>query len=48
LTALPGIIFAPTFGSKMAASIGMLIAVVVIALLLWPKPAPASSQAVRQ
>ncbi len=38
LTALPGIIFAPTLVTKMPAALGVLIAVVVIALLLWPKP----------
>ncbi len=38
LTALPGLIFAPTLESKIGAYIGVLIAVVVIALLLWPKP----------
>lgn len=38
LTALPGIIFAPTLATKMPAALGVLIAVVVIGLLLWPKP----------
>ena len=38
LTALPGIIFAPTLAAKMPASLGVIIAVTVIALLLWPKP----------
>ena len=38
LTALPGIIFAPTLATKMPAAVGVLIAVVVITLLLWPKP----------
>ena len=44
LSALPGILFAPTVGFKIMASLGVLLAVVVIALLLWPKPklAPAA------
>lgn len=42
LTALPGIIFAPTLATKMPAALGVLIAVVVITLLLWPKPKLAS------
>ena len=44
LSALPGILFAPTVGLKIMASLGVLLAIVVIALLLWPKPklAPAA------
>ncbi len=38
LSALPGILFAPTVGLKIMASLGVLLAIVVIALLLWPKP----------
>ena len=47
LFALPGLLFAPTVMLKIAASAGVLIAIVVIALLLWPKPklAPVSRNA---
>ena len=47
LSALPGILFAPTFAFKIAASAGVLSSIVVIALLLWPKPklAPVSRRA---
>lgn len=38
LSALPGILFAPTITLKISASVGVLIAIVVIGLLLWPKP----------
>ena len=37
LSALPGILFAPTVALTIAASVGVLSAIVVIALLLWPK-----------
>lgn len=40
LTALPGILFSPTLEGKIAASLGVLIAAVVIVLLLWPKAKP--------
>ena len=45
LMALPGIIFAPTVTFKILASTGVLIAVVVIGLLLWPKLAPVAHNA---
>jgi hypothetical protein len=47
LMALPGVLFAPTLQFKMMASLGVLIAAVVIVLLLWPKakPAPVSRNA---
>jgi len=50
LAALPGLLFAPTLMFQIAAWGGVLGAIVIIALLLWPKPklAPATSQAVRQ
>ena len=38
LSALPGLLYAPTIGLTIAASIGVVLAIVVIALLLWPKP----------
>ena len=38
VSALPGILFAPTVEFKILASMGVLLAVAVIALLLWPKP----------
>jgi hypothetical protein len=49
LGALPGLLFAPTLVWKIAASAGVFAAIVIIALLLWPKPkpAPASSSALR-
>jgi hypothetical protein len=47
LAALPGLLFAPTLMLKIDAWAGVLIAIVIIALLLWPKskPAPASRTA---
>jgi hypothetical protein len=47
LSALPGLLYAPTIGLTIAASIGVVLAIVVIALLLWPKPtvAPVSRNA---
>ena len=43
LTALPGLFFAEgTLAWKIAAWWGVLAAVAIIALLLWPKPKPAS------
>lgn len=47
LMALPGVIFAPTVEFKLLASLGVIIAVTVIALLVWPKPklAPVSRNA---
>ena len=39
LMALPGVVFAPSLAGKIPATVGVTIAVVVIALLLWPKSA---------
>ena len=38
VSAIHGILFAPTVELKILASMGVLLAVVVIGLLLWPKP----------
>jgi hypothetical protein len=38
LSALPGLLFAPTLMWKMVAGSGVLISIVIIILLLWPKP----------
>lgn len=45
--ALPGVLFAPTLTLKLLAITGVILAIVVIALLLWPRPrlAQASEQA---
>ena len=47
LSALPGLLYAPTVPLKIVVSVGVLLAIVVIALLLWPKPklAPVSHNA---
>ena len=46
LAALPGLLFAPTLGWQIAAAVGVLSSVVIIGLLLWPKPklAPVARQ----
>jgi len=46
LSALPGILLAPTVGVKLLAAMGVVLAIIISALLLWPKPnlAPASDQ----
>jgi uncharacterized membrane protein (DUF2068 family) len=42
LAALPGLLLAPTLMLKISAWVGVLGAIVIIALLLWPKPKLAS------
>ena len=37
LSALPGLLFAPTFALQISAIFGVAISVVIIVLLLWPK-----------
>lgn len=48
LSALPGLLFAPTVALKIFVVVGVLINIGVIALLLWPKPklSPVSRTAV--
>lgn len=50
LGALPGLLFAPTLALQISAWVSVLIAIVIIGLLLWPKPkaVQAASQAARQ
>ena len=50
LSALPGVVFAPSTGMKVFAGGGILFCVIIIALLLWPKAKPTSmsSQAAHQ
>lgn len=43
ISAAPGILFAPTPTTKAMASLGVVLAIAVIALLLWPKPRPATA-----
>ena len=45
LPTLPGVVFAPTVGTKLLAATATIISIIIIALLLWPKPkaTPASS-----
>lgn len=43
LSAAPGILFAPNPMLKTMASLGVVLAIVVIALLLWPKPRPVTA-----
>jgi len=43
LSAAPGILFAPNPMLKTMASLGVVISIVVIALLLWPKPRPVTA-----
>lgn len=38
LLALPGVILAPTGGVKLFAASGVIFNIIIIALLLWPKP----------
>ena len=38
LSALPGLLFAPTVTIKIFVAVGVLLQIVLIALLLWPKP----------
>ena len=49
LVNLPGLLFAPSIVGKLASSASLIPAIIIIALLLWPKPksAPSSSQALR-
>ena len=37
LSALPGILFAPTVGVRLLALTGVVIPIIIICLLLWPK-----------
>jgi hypothetical protein len=37
LSALPGLLFAPTFELRFLASVGVAISIAIIVLLLWPK-----------
>ena len=50
LGALPGLLFAPTLALQISAWVSVLFAIVIIALLLWPKPkaVQAANQATRQ
>nr|MDQ2996547.1 hypothetical protein [Chloroflexota bacterium] len=50
LVNLPGLLFAPGLVGKVASAASLIPAIVVIALLLWPKPKSISvpSQAMRQ
>ncbi len=50
LVNVPGLLFAPGLAGKFAAAASLIPAIVIIALLLWPKPKPISvpSQAIRQ
>ncbi len=45
LPTLPGVVFAPTVGIKLLAATATIINIIIIALLLWPKPksTPAAS-----
>lgn len=43
LLAAPGVLFAPTPTMKFMASTGVLLSIVIIALLLWPRPRPATA-----
>ncbi len=43
ILAAPGILFAPTPTLKVMASTGVVLAIVIIGLLLWPKPRPATA-----
>ena len=43
LLAAPGILFAPTPQLKVMASAGVLLSMVIIGLLLWPRPRPATA-----
>lgn len=43
LLAAPGILFAPTQSMKFMASSGVLLSIVIIALLLWPRLRPATA-----
>jgi hypothetical protein len=49
LANLPGLLFAPSLVGKLATAASLIPAIVIIALLLWPKPKPISvaSQAMR-
>jgi uncharacterized membrane protein (DUF2068 family) len=45
LSALPGVLFAPTPGLRMSAISGVVIPLVIIVLLLWPRPKAAVESA---
>jgi hypothetical protein len=49
LLTMPGILFAPSAGVKLFAASGVVFQIIIIALLLWPRPTlvPASNQTAR-
>lgn len=43
MLAAPGVLFAPTSTLKVMATVGVILSIVIIALLLWPRPRPATA-----